>query len=163
DGNPRALVPLMEVKSSFTGCRGVCLPFSDFCGPLFFDDFGPEIVVPRLSTLALERRWKHFEIRGGNWSEQAVGPAAEYLGHNLDLRQSEDNLFAGFSSSAQRAIRKAEKSGLTTEVSRSQESVKKFYCMHVQTRRRHGLPPQPYAFFRNIFEEVIRKGFGFLV
>lgn len=38
-----------------------------------------------------------------------------------------------------------------------------FYRLHVQTRRRHGLPPQPLSFFQNIFEEVIRKGLGFVV
>src|SRR5438445_438660 len=32
-----ALVPLMEVRSPFTGRRGVCLPFSDVCEPLIFD------------------------------------------------------------------------------------------------------------------------------
>src|SRR5256886_8339124 len=32
-----AMIPLMEVRSLFTGCRGVCLPFSDACEPLIFD------------------------------------------------------------------------------------------------------------------------------
>ena len=35
-----ALIPLMEVRSLFTGRRGVCLPFSDACEPLIFD---PEV------------------------------------------------------------------------------------------------------------------------
>src|SRR6266480_1894865 len=30
---PVALVPIMEIKSPFTGRRGICLPFSDFCCP----------------------------------------------------------------------------------------------------------------------------------
>jgi len=38
-----------------------------------------------------------------------------------------------------------------------------FYRLHVQTRRRHGLPPQPLSFFRNIVDEVIRRGAGFVV
>ncbi|PYL36167.1 MAG: hypothetical protein DMF35_01725, partial [Verrucomicrobia bacterium] len=33
---PVALVPIMEIKSPFTGRRGICLPFSDFCCPLIF-------------------------------------------------------------------------------------------------------------------------------
>ena len=32
-----ALIPLMEIRSSFTGRRGVCLPFSDSCEPLIFE------------------------------------------------------------------------------------------------------------------------------
>ena len=162
-GKPCALIPLMEVKSSFTGRRGVCLPFSDFCGPLLFDDCEPSLVAARLSALALERKWKHFEIRDGNWFDLAAEPAVEYLGHSLNLRQSAEGLFAGFSSSVRRAIRKAEQSGLTTEVSQNHESVTEFYRLHVQTRRRHGLPPQPLPFFRNIFDEVIQKGSGFVI
>ncbi len=29
-----ALIPVMEVKSILTGCRGVSLPFSDYCDPI---------------------------------------------------------------------------------------------------------------------------------
>ena len=150
DGKVRALVPLMEVKSSFTGRRGVCLPFSDFCGPLLFNDCEPSLVAARLSALALEREWKHFEIRDGNWFDLAAEPAVEYLGHSLNLRQSAEGLFAGFSS-CPTGHRKAEQSGLTTEVSRSHESVTEFYRLHVQTRRRHGLPPQPLFLLSQYF------------
>jgi len=162
-GRPGALVPVMEVKSAFTGRRGVCLPFGDSCAPLLFNGCEPGLVTTKLSELALERRWKHFEIRDGNWFDLAVDPAVEYLGHTLDLRQGAEGLFAGFSSSVRRAIRKAEESELRVEVARSCESVTEFYRLHVQTRRRHGLPPQPLSFFHNIFEEVIRKGSGFVV
>jgi hypothetical protein len=162
-GKPGALVPVMEVKSAFTGRRGICLPFSDFCGPLLFDDCEPSLVTARLSALALERKWKHFEIRDGNWFDLAIDSAVEYLGHTLDLRQSAESLFAGFSSSVRRAIRKAEESKLGVEISRSRESVTEFYRLHVQTRRRHGLPPQPRSFFGNVFDEVIKRGSGFVV
>jgi hypothetical protein len=38
-----------------------------------------------------------------------------------------------------------------------------FYALHVRTRRRHGLPPQPLSFFLNIHEEKIKDGAGFIV
>jgi lipid II:glycine glycyltransferase (peptidoglycan interpeptide bridge formation enzyme) len=162
-GELLALAPMMEVKSYLTGPRAVCLPFSDFCSPLFFNDCEPAVVLGSLSTLALERNWKHFEIRDGDALGLAADPEVEYRGHSLDLRNSEEGLFAGFSSSVRRAIRKAEASNINVEVSRSRESVVEFYRLHLRTRRRHGLPPQPFSFFRNIFEEVIRKGSGFVV
>jgi hypothetical protein len=158
-----ALLPLMEVRSYFTGRRGVCLPFSDFCGPLLFNHCEPGVIAARLSALALEHNWKHFEIRDGNAFELGVKPAVEYREHILDLQQTTEALFAGFSSSVRRAIRKAEKSGLKVEVSQSSEALMDFYRLHVQTRRQHGLPPQPLFFFRNIFDEVIRAGLGFVV
>jgi lipid II:glycine glycyltransferase (peptidoglycan interpeptide bridge formation enzyme) len=61
-----------------------------------------------------------------------------------------------------RAIRRS-KSNLSVRVSQSLDSVLDFYGLHGQTRRRHGLPPQPLSFFRNLFEEAIRPGLGFVV
>jgi len=158
-GATQALVPLMEVHSFFTGRRGVCLPFSDFCGPLLFGHAETDVIPDKLSSLARERNWDHFELRDAFSSV----PAIQFYGHKLDLGHGAEALFAGFSSPARRAIRKAEKSGLTAEKSRSWESVLDFYRMHLETRRRHGLPPQPVAFFRNIFREVIEPGLGFVV
>src|SRR5579864_4149272 len=36
-GTARALLPLMEVDSRLTGRRGIALPFTDECGPLYKD------------------------------------------------------------------------------------------------------------------------------
>ena len=38
-----------------------------------------------------------------------------------------------------------------------------FYKLHVRTRRRHGVPPQPRSFFINIQRHLISAGFGFIV
>jgi len=46
---------------------------------------------------------------------------------------------------------------------RNRQAIDDFYRLHVQTRRRHGLPPQPISFFVNIYEHIIRPGFGFTV
>src|SRR5438034_4522396 len=60
-----ALIPLMEVRSLFTGCRGVCLPFSDACEPLIFDPHATTLVTDQLVRFARGRRWRYLEIRGG--------------------------------------------------------------------------------------------------
>src|SRR4051794_5773875 len=44
-----ALLPLMEVRSRFTGHRAVSLPFSDFCGPLLACDGAGKLVSERIS------------------------------------------------------------------------------------------------------------------
>lgn len=160
---PLALVPMMEVSSAFTGRRGVGLPFSDFCSPLLFQKGDNSFVLSKLSALASEHAWKHFELRDPRSLELAIDPAIQYFGHSLDLRQGPDALFAGCASPVRRAIRKAEKSKLSVQVSQGLQSVRDFYDLHVQTRRRHGLPPQPLSFFRNLFEEAIRTGLGFVV
>src|SRR5438132_6602969 len=47
-----ALIPLMEVRSLFTGRRGISLPFSDTCEPLIFDPEAVGMVRDHLVRLA---------------------------------------------------------------------------------------------------------------
>ncbi len=163
EGRLTALIPVMEVCSVFTGRRGVCVPFADYCSPLFFGKGTPPAVMGTLATLARERCWRHFEIRGGPRMEPDASAAVSFLAHSLDLRGGADRLFAGFDGSVRRAVRKAERGGLQVGIRTDREAVLEFYQLHCRTRRRHGLPPQPLAFFLNIHEEVIKTGSGFLV
>ncbi len=165
-GDPRqplALLPLMEVDSALTGRRGVCLPFTDLCGPLVFDEAAAlASITGTLRDLARERRWRHFEVRGPGSAPVGALPSTTFYGHTLDLRAGPEPLFAGFDGSVRRAIRKAERCGLGARIVHTREAVREFYRLHVQTRRRHGAPPQPIAFFFRIWEEVIKPGLGFV-
>jgi Acetyltransferase (GNAT) domain len=158
-----ALVPLMEVRSPFTGRRGVCLPFSDTCEPLIFDPEAVGLVRDRLVRFAQERRWKHLEIRGGKLFPPAARSAMKFYGHTLDLRSGVEELATRLASQVRRAIRKAERSNVSAVVVRNRPAIDDFYRLHVQTRRRHGLPPQPASFFLNIYTHIIRPGLGFIV
>src|SRR5207244_2861872 len=62
-----------------------------------------------------------------------------------------------------RAIPQAERSNVSVAVDRNRQVIDDFYRLHVQTRRRHGLPPQPASFFLNIYEHLIKRGLGFIV
>jgi lipid II:glycine glycyltransferase (peptidoglycan interpeptide bridge formation enzyme) len=60
-------------------------------------------------------------------------------------------VFNGFHHSCtRRAIRRAEREGLTYEAGRSDRLLLAFYGLLRQTRRRHRLPPQPLGWFRNL-------------
>jgi Acetyltransferase (GNAT) domain len=158
-----ALIPLMEVRSPFTGRRGVCLPFSDVCEPLVFDPEATGLIRDRLIHFAQERRWKHVEIRGGKSFPMGSSSTAKFYAHSLDLRSGAEELISHFASPVRRAIRKAERSGVSAAVVRNRQAIVDFYRVHVQTRRRHGLPPQPMSFFLNIYEHIIKPGLGFVV
>src|SRR4051812_11148695 len=80
-----AVVPLMEIRSPFTGRRGVCLPFSDSCEPLIFEPDMVGVVRDRLLSFAQERRWHYLEIRGGKLFQLAPAAASRFYGHALDL------------------------------------------------------------------------------
>src|SRR6478752_4688846 len=89
-GQPPVLFPLMEVSSPFNGRRGVCLPFTDFCGPLNSRSHGAEL-LNILKSLAIERKWKHFELR-----EEAdlpnEKPSVQFYGHELELSRNPDRV-----------------------------------------------------------------------
>lgn len=163
-GEPIALVPLMEVRSAVTGARGVSLPFTDSCAPLVSDLRFEGAIAAKLIEMAADRRWKYAELRG---SASSLFPhattAASYYVHQLPLTTATSSLWEGLASSVRRAIRKAGQSKISAEVTRSPDAVADFYRLHVRTRRRHGVPPQPFRFFENIYNEMIRPGLGFIV
>ncbi|MEQ1851748.1 MAG: GNAT family N-acetyltransferase [Chthoniobacteraceae bacterium] len=163
EGRTTALVPLMEVRSWLTGTRGVGLPFTDYCAPLVFERLAAPLIFDALTALARDRKWRYLEVRGPLSPNDGATPSVEFLGHTVSLAGGEEKLLAGCSSPVRRAIRKAEKSGVSVGVSQSGEALAEFCRLHARTRRRHGVPPQPAAFFRNIHREMIEPGAGFTV
>jgi lipid II:glycine glycyltransferase (peptidoglycan interpeptide bridge formation enzyme) len=53
-------------------------------------------------------------------------------------------------SSTQRVVRRAEREGIMYEAGTSDRLLARFYRLFRMARRRHGLPPQPIAWFRNL-------------
>ncbi len=152
-------LPVCRVKSWLTGRRLVSLPFSDHCEPLVDR---PEELHEMVSFLAQEVRrgkWNYVEIRPCNSVPCADGHSTRfqatraYYFHKLDLSPSLDQLFRRFhKSSVQRKIRRGEREGLAYEEGTSESHLAKFYHLLRLTRRRHGVPPQPLAWFRNLID-----------
>ena len=81
----------------------------------------------------------------------------------VSLRRGVEDMASRFDSQVRRAIRKAERSNVSAVIAHNRQAIDDFYRLHVQTRRRHGLPPQPASFFKNIYEHIIKPGLGFIV
>jgi CelD/BcsL family acetyltransferase involved in cellulose biosynthesis len=138
--------------------RLVSLPFSDHCDPLVDarDDLSEMIEILRGEV---ERgRCRSFELRPRPEASPAgvvrpfrVAEGMSYWLHTLDLARSAGQIFDGFHhSSTQRAIRRADREGVDYEAGTSERLLSAFYGLLRLTRRRHGLPPQPLAWFRNL-------------
>jgi hypothetical protein len=142
-----SLLPLMEVNSWLTGRRGIALPFTDDCEPLCATekDFQP------LFQAAVE----FGKARGGRKFFGEAPASLSFYGHSLDLVADENLQFEKMDGSVRRAIRKAEKDGVTVTVSQSEQAMRDFYVLQCQTRKRHGLPPQPLRFFLNIWRHIL--------
>jgi hypothetical protein len=90
-------------------------------------------------------------------------PFITYLGHTLDLTKGEKALHSGLRDSTRRNIKKAAAQGVEVRITNDFEGVREFYRLHCFTRKVHGVPPQPFSFFRKIYDRVISAGHGFLV
>jgi hypothetical protein len=159
----KVLIPLMEVNSILTGRRGVSLPFSDLCEPIINADIETSDILDFIMRYGDKSSWKYIELRTGRKLDNRIRASEFFLAHTLDLQKNEKNLFSKFRSSTKRNIKKAKKNEVKVGIYDSAESVKEFYRMNCLTRKRHGLPPQPASFFKNIHNFIIKKNMGIVV
>ena len=131
--------------------RLVSLPFSDHCEPLVDAPDDLSAFVESLANGIEEKRWASFELRPRRVPAEGMAQSASYYLHTLDISPSADRICDRFHHSCtQRAIRRAEREGVAYESGTSQSLLSSFYRLLRMARRRHGLPPQPFAWFRNL-------------
>jgi len=158
-----ALMPVMELSSFLTGVKGVSLPFTDYSNPIADVDIQPQALLTQALQYGKQRGWKFLELRMGNSFLPPSLPSLTYVGHTLDLDGTADQIATRFRSSTKRNIKKAIHEGVEVKITTSLDSVKEFYRLNCLTRKEHGLPPQPYDFFKNIHQHVLLKGFGSVI
>jgi lipid II:glycine glycyltransferase (peptidoglycan interpeptide bridge formation enzyme) len=139
------------------------MPFSDECALNGINAETFALLFRRLFALGAKRRWKHYECRGGRGALGDVPSSVSFHGHKLSLEQDSDRLFARLQGAARTAVRKAQNSALTIEAATSMAAMKSFYDLLCQTRRKHGVPPQPLRFFENIHRYIIEKQQGIVI
>jgi lipid II:glycine glycyltransferase (peptidoglycan interpeptide bridge formation enzyme) len=163
DNELSVLVPLMEINSFFTGRRGVSLPFSDYCEPIIKDNNKIAEVLDYIFEYGKKAGWKSVELRPTQTMSAHFPHAATYYGHTLNLSVDEQSIFSNFRNSIKRNIRKAVKVGVTVKICHTLDSIKEYYRLHNLTRKKHGVPPQPFYFFNNIFRHIIDKNLGIVL
>ena len=62
-----------------------------------------------------------------------------------------------------RNLKKAQKSNLRIEQGTGQEQIDDFYLLHLNNRRRQGIPVQPKRFFNLLRKNILVKGLGFVL
>jgi lipid II:glycine glycyltransferase (peptidoglycan interpeptide bridge formation enzyme) len=161
----KGCLPLMEANSRWFGIRGVSLPFTDVCPVLGSEQMSIGQLIQEAISLGIQRHWEYLELRVGQPTNELATaiPSQKHYGHELDITETIPQVFRRFDASVQRAIRKAEKSAVTCEISRDFQALSEFYALHCKTRKQHGLPPQPLAFFRQIQAHILAAHQGFIV
>ncbi len=163
NGKMTSLMPFMEVNSWLTGKRGVSLPFTDQVPVIAPNQMVFEKSVQEVTDFGNKAGWKYIEWRDGSLFPEEANASETHYTHELNLSRTEKELFSGLRDSTRRNIKKAAKAGVSAEIGRSIHSIRSFYRLNCITRKRHGLPPQPFSFLEKVFEHVISKGHGILV
>ena len=158
--------PAMLVKSRLTGNRLVCLPFCHCAGPLVSGFDQAEALLASLVLDAERLRIPSIEVR--DWPAGIEVPPElsqinPFRRHVLDLAGQTEGVWAGLSKDMRYSIRRAERNGVTVREATSPADLDAFYVMYQAQRRRQGLLPQPRRFLREIFEQMVPTGEGFLV
>jgi len=149
-------IVLCRVSSWITGTRLVSLPFSDHCEPLL-ENIGqlPEFISWMRKECDLQAG-RYVELRptsGDLVGGCGLEPSCSYWFHELDLRQTLDQLFRHLhDNSIRRKVVRAEREGLSYEAGQSTQLFDEFYGLLMATRKRHKLLPQPRSWFRNLLE-----------
>jgi lipid II:glycine glycyltransferase (peptidoglycan interpeptide bridge formation enzyme) len=152
----------MEARSWLRGTRGVALPFTDECPALHSANVRAEELLDEAVRQGAARRWKYLEIRGGLDSFQDVPGFDAFYGHILDLNDEPRTLLANCESAVGRAVRKAEREGVSVAFGTDLDSMRAYYKLHCRTRAKLGAPPQPFRFFEAICHHVLQAGHGFV-
>ncbi|HOW84892.1 MAG TPA: GNAT family N-acetyltransferase [Candidatus Aminicenantes bacterium] len=156
------VLPLMEVPGLFGARRGVSLPFTDYCPPL-----GDQALAGEAVRFAIDHGgragWRSIEWRDAAGFDAGTPASETYYGHDIDLRGTDEELLGRLHEGHRRNIRRAEREGVSIEFSGSLEALRGFCRLNGRTRKRHGLPPQPFAFFAGIYEHALCRDLGFVV
>jgi len=150
----RSALLFCRVKSWLTNSRIVSLPFSDHCEPLLDGNDDLDAMLGYLQHAKWRDVAGYIELRpllSRPGCDTEFIASEQYFSHIIELNDTADVLFRSFHKNCvQRKIRRAEREALTYETGNSESLISEFYQLLVKSRRRQGLPPQPFYWFQNL-------------
>ncbi len=159
----RAGIPLMVVGTGFGQKKLVSLPFTPHCNPL--SENRDDLILLLKSILEYQRKIKasSLEIRtkasNHNYVNLPLVRDQYFMTHILHLDSGLQEIRSSFHKSCiQRPLRKVEKNQLRLYVSSDSRDLKDFYNLQLRTRKKHGVPPQPYRYFVKMWDELHSSG-----
>jgi CelD/BcsL family acetyltransferase involved in cellulose biosynthesis len=174
-GQISVAIPVQEVTSPLTGRRWISLPFTDHCHPLYGaglhltesgareNDRSAEL-TRYLEELRRDAGMPSIELRTRVSSAHGFVPDDGQVLHLLKLSSQSDEVFDKFHrSQVQRNISRAEREGVEVRRGKGREGLDAFYALHVDTRRRQGVPVQPKRYFELLQQRLLDTGLGFVL
>ena len=160
DGEVLAGVPTLAVGGTLRGRRWVSLPFSDSCDLLKRPGVDPGSLTEALRELVFGSGIRELEIRTGL---PAIGDVySTNVGSHFALDLPEDPAELHPHKLHRNTRNRAQRDGVEVVRGSEPSDIAEYYRLHTLTRRRLGVPVQPYRFFDLISERFITTGKGFV-
>jgi len=159
----RAGIPVCETVDLLGQKKWISLPFTDHCEILYEDPHEVKNLLDHLLSIYRESGIVNIEIRARIPGRHGFKEYSDVMLHKIPLESDPESVFAGFTGSHARGVRKAFRNNLKAEVMNSKVALDEFYRLHLLTRRKHGVPVQPRRYFDRLYEEIIGEGIGFIL
>lgn len=156
-------VPLIKIKTPFGKPRLVSLPFTDHCTPLYNDGSTLKSFTDHLISLSRDEQTSRIELRSGYPPHAGINIYSDYVLHNIQLEADQSAVSNRMKRKHFRQVNVAEQRGVRIERGVDTSFIKQFYQLHLQTRRRKGIPVQPWKFFELLSQYITQQGLGFVL
>ncbi|MGH8899576.1 MAG: lipid II:glycine glycyltransferase FemX [Egibacteraceae bacterium] len=157
-------LPVVEVGGPLRRRRWVALPFTDQCPLLARSETARAGLAEELDDTRRQAGIAQLEVR-----DDLAAPAAQAretaVTHRLHLDDDPDAVYQRFKRlSVRKGIARAQHNGVVIRRGESPLALTEtFYRLHLQTRRRLGVPVQPRRYFEFLWRAMIEPGRGFLL
>lgn len=172
DGTLRGIFPLMYTRGvplkggPITGRRLSSLPRTPLAGPLALDPAAMSALVREAQRRASARpsTWLQIKTQAPDvgegvegiarkaWRESYIVPLAGVAGQPYQIPGSQNR------SSIKRAINKAVAGGVRTRPAETEDELRTWYRLYLETMRRNVVPARPYRLFLAMWELMRPKG-----
>ena len=160
NGEIVAGLPIMEIISILKTRRWVSLPFTDYCKPLYRDKECLDLLAKGFIQLINKKHITRVELRWEIPLNATMYSSAQYTLHSLKLEDDFEQVASRFERVHRQNVRQAEKNGIRVKWGENLEDVREFYNLQLATRHRHGVPSQPWRYFKLVTMHLIEKGYG---
>jgi len=156
-------IPLIRIRSLLNKQRLVSLPFTDHCAPLVSGHAILRQLTDYLVALLQEDNFSRIDLRSDYPTLPGMYRYSDYVLHRIRLAPEESQVSKRIKRKHFRQIKVAEQRGVWIERGCDTGFMRQFYQLHMLTRRRKGVPVQPWRFFDLLVQHITQQGLGFVL
>lgn len=136
--------------------RLISLPDSERCGPLATDEESRDAFLRALASYPQARGG--FEIHGVTGPPPPWETVDTFAQWNVEMQRPVEKLHQALDRDVRRNVRHASEAGISVDRGNSLEHLRRFYRLHLDTRRRLGVPPRPFRYFKLLHQVFSPSG-----